>query len=38
MNTETTKIAMTTLAAMSQVPEKFSATEIKNFYENIIAK
>lgn len=38
MNTEMTEIAVTTLAAMSQAPEKFSATEIKNFYENIISK
>lgn len=38
MNTKTTEMAMTTLAAMSQVPEKFSATEIKNFYEGILAK
>lgn len=38
MNTKITEMAMTTLAAMSQFPEKFSATEIKNFYEKIIAK
>jgi len=38
MNTEIDEVAMTTLVAMSQVPEKFSATEIKNFYENIVAK
>jgi len=38
MNTEIDEVAMTTLVAMSQAPEKFSATEIKNFYENIIAK
>jgi PAS domain S-box-containing protein len=38
MNTEIDEAAMTTLVAMSQVPEKFSAIEIKNFYENIISK
>lgn len=38
MNTEIADMAMTTLVAMSQTPEKFSAVEIKNFYENIIAK
>lgn len=38
INPEIANMAITTLAAMSQVPEKFSATEIKNFYENILAK
>jgi len=38
INPQITDMAITTLAAMSQVPEKFSATEIKNFYENIITK
>ncbi|MCD6026791.1 MAG: putative sensory box histidine kinase/response regulator, partial [Solimicrobium sp.] len=38
INPEIAEVAMTSLAAMSQVPEKFIATEIKNFYENIIAK
>ncbi|MCD6026056.1 MAG: putative Histidine kinase [Solimicrobium sp.] len=38
INPEVAEVAMSSLAAMSQVPEKFSATEIKNFYENIIAK
>jgi len=38
MSKKNVEVAMTTLAAMSQIPEKFSATEIKNFYENIIAK
>ena len=38
MNKEITEMAMTTLVAMSQVPENSTATEIKNFYENVIAK
>lgn len=38
MNTEITEAATTTLTAMSQTPDKFSSTEIKKFYENILAK
>jgi PAS domain S-box-containing protein len=38
MSTKNSEMAMTTLVAMSQAPERFSPTEIKNFYEGMLTK
>ncbi|MET3124754.1 PAS domain-containing protein [Oxalobacteraceae bacterium GrIS 2.11] len=38
MNTKNVEATVTTLAAISNAHENFTATEIKNFYENVMAK